>query len=48
MKGQDVWTADLEVIKDEVKVKYETNILQTWDNFKILFQIYYTTKKDKV
>ncbi|MGY3716235.1 AAA family ATPase [Sutcliffiella cohnii] len=39
---------DLEQIKEEVKVKYETNILQSWNNFTILFQIYYADKKLKV
>ncbi|MED4019158.1 AAA family ATPase [Sutcliffiella cohnii] len=39
---------ELEQIKDEVKVKYETNILQSWNNFTILFQLYYADKKQKV
>ena len=40
--------ADLEEIKNEVKVKYDTNILQAWNNFTILFQLYYFNKKNKV
>jgi 5-methylcytosine-specific restriction enzyme B len=38
----------LEEIKNEVKVKYETNILNSWNNFTILFQLYYADKKAKV
>jgi 5-methylcytosine-specific restriction protein B len=40
--------ADMEEFKDQVKVKYETNILQAWNNFTILFQLYYADKKQKV
>ncbi|QTC41523.1 AAA family ATPase [Bacillus sp. V3] len=39
---------ELEEIKNEVKVKYETNILNSWNNFTILFQLYYADKKGKV
>ncbi len=39
---------ELEDIKNEVKVKYETNILNSWNNFTILFQLYYADKKAKV
>ncbi|MGJ7922200.1 AAA family ATPase [Neobacillus sp. LXY-4] len=39
---------ELEEIKDEVKQRYETNILQSWNNFSILFQLYYFDKKKKV
>ncbi|WP_187444773.1 AAA family ATPase [Rossellomorea vietnamensis] len=39
---------ELEEIKEEVRVKYETNILNSWNNFSILFQLYYTDKKAKV
>jgi len=39
---------ELEAIKNQVKVKYETNILQAWNNFTILFQVYYADKKQKV
>jgi 5-methylcytosine-specific restriction enzyme B len=39
---------ELEEIKNEVKVKYETNILNSWNNFTILFQLYYADKKAKV
>jgi 5-methylcytosine-specific restriction enzyme B len=39
---------ELEVIKNKVKVRYETNILNSWNNFSILFQLYYADKKEKV
>lgn len=39
---------ELEEIKEQVKVKYETNILNSWNNFTILFQLYYFHKKGKV
>jgi 5-methylcytosine-specific restriction enzyme B len=39
---------ELEEIKNEVKVRYETNILNSWNNFFILFQLYYADKKAKV
>ncbi|MFC7785510.1 AAA family ATPase [Rossellomorea sp. GCM10028870] len=39
---------ELEEIKNEVKVKYETNILNSWNNFTILFQLYYADVKAKV
>jgi 5-methylcytosine-specific restriction enzyme B len=39
---------ELEKIKNEVKVKYDTNILNSWNNFTILFQLYYAEKKAKV
>jgi 5-methylcytosine-specific restriction enzyme B len=39
---------ELEEIKDEVKQRYETNILQSWNNFSILFQLFYYDKKKKV
>ncbi|MDQ1002639.1 5-methylcytosine-specific restriction protein B [Neobacillus niacini] len=39
---------DLEEMKDQVKVRYETNILHAWNNFTILFQLYYADKKQKV
>jgi hypothetical protein len=35
-------------IKNRVKVEYETNILKSWNNFTILFQLYYSNKKKKV
>ncbi|WP_191566339.1 AAA family ATPase [Metabacillus idriensis] len=40
--------SEMEDIKNQVKVKYETNILQSWNNFTILFQLYYANKKKKV
>lgn len=39
---------DLEEIKAEVSRKYDTNILHSFDNFKILFQLFYEDKKEKV
>lgn len=48
LQGQDVTIADLEEIKNDVKTEYETNILHSWTNFTILFQLYYFDKKDKV
>ncbi|MGM8366364.1 AAA family ATPase [Virgibacillus sp. W0181] len=38
----------LENIKDEVSVLYDTNILNSWNNFTILFHLFYYNKKDKV
>ncbi|MBU8852450.1 AAA family ATPase [Bacillus sp. FJAT-26377] len=35
-------------IKEQVKERYETNILKSWNNFTILFQLYYANKKQKV
>jgi 5-methylcytosine-specific restriction enzyme B len=48
LESGSVSIAELEEIKDEVKVKYETNILNSWNNFTILFQLYYADKKVKV
>ncbi|OCA86005.1 hypothetical protein A8F94_14260 [Bacillus sp. FJAT-27225] len=39
---------EMEEIKEDVKQRYETNILQAWNNFTILFQIFYFDKKKKV
>ncbi|MFS8629802.1 MAG: hypothetical protein LOD92_01230, partial [Bacillales bacterium] len=39
---------DLENIKSEVSRQYDTNILRGWNNFNILFHIYYEKMKDKV
>jgi 5-methylcytosine-specific restriction enzyme B len=39
---------ELEEIKNEVKIKYDTNILNSWNNFTILFQLFYADKKTKV
>ncbi|MGI2328151.1 AAA family ATPase [Planococcus sp. YIM B11945] len=38
----------LEAIKEEIRVKYDTNILNSWSNFSIMFQLYYLNKKKKV
>src|SRR5690606_1108097 len=39
---------DLENIKSEVSRQYDTNILRGWNNFNILFHIYYEKMKEKV
>lgn len=38
----------LESIKNNVNKEYDTNILQSWNNFRILFQIYYDYYKQRV
>jgi 5-methylcytosine-specific restriction enzyme B len=48
IESGSVTIEELEEIKNEVKVKYETNILNSWNNFTILFQLYYADKKAKV
>lgn len=40
--------ADLEEIKSEVSAQYDTKILQSYNNFTILFHLFYHDKKDKV
>lgn len=40
--------SELEEIKERVSVKYETNILKSWTNFTILFELFYMDKKLKV
>ncbi|MCZ8534213.1 AAA family ATPase [Psychrobacillus psychrodurans] len=40
--------SDLEDIKERVSVKYDTNILKSWTNFTILFELFYMDKKLKV
>lgn len=44
----DATIEDLENIKNQVKDQYDTNILQAWNNFSILFELYYLDKKEKV
>lgn len=44
----DVTIDDLENIKEQVKVQYDTNILNSWNNFSILFELFYMDKKEKV
>ncbi|WP_338452567.1 AAA family ATPase [Niallia oryzisoli] len=39
---------ELEKLKNEVNERYETNILQAWNNYFILFELYYADKKEKV
>lgn len=43
-----VTITDLEKIKNEVKDAYDTDILKAWNNFTILFQIYYAHRRKKV
>ena len=38
----------LEQIKETVNLRYDTNILQSWSNFYILFELYYINLKEKV
>ncbi|MHA6252205.1 AAA family ATPase [Oceanobacillus sp. CAU 1775] len=40
--------ADLETIKSEVSNEYDTEILKAWNDFTILFHLYYHDKKDRV
>lgn len=40
--------SDLEKIKAEVSKEYDTNILQSYNNFTILFHLFYHDKKGKV
>ncbi len=40
--------SELEEIKERVSVKYDTNILKSWTNFTILFELFYIDKKLKV
>lgn len=39
---------DLENIKNKVSIEYDTNILHSWNNFTILFYLFYHDKKEKV
>jgi 5-methylcytosine-specific restriction enzyme B len=48
IESGSITIAEMEEIKNQVKIKYETNILQAWNNFTILFQLYYFDKKKKV
>lgn len=48
LSGNPLSIDELERIKEEVNVKYETNILHVWNNFRILFQIYYVQIKDRI
>ncbi|KSU85171.1 AAA domain (dynein-related subfamily) [Fictibacillus enclensis] len=48
IESDSVSLAEMEDIKNQVKVKYERNILKSWNNFTILFQLYYANKKQKV
>ncbi|WP_139377040.1 AAA family ATPase [Halobacillus hunanensis] len=48
LDGKDVTIDDLERIKAEVKVQYDTNILHSWTNFTIMFQLFFYHKKQKV
>ncbi|WP_156291359.1 AAA family ATPase [Oceanobacillus salinisoli] len=48
IQGISVTIDDLEEIKEEVNNKYETNILKSWNNFTIMFQLFYHFRKFKV
>ncbi|WP_216830317.1 AAA family ATPase [Alkalihalobacterium elongatum] len=48
IESKSISLEEMEEIKEQVKVKYETNILNSWSNFSILFQLYYADKKLKV
>lgn len=48
IKSESVKITDLEGFKTEVSQLYDTNILQSYDNFTILFHLFYYDKKDKV
>lgn len=48
LENGSVKISDLNAIKEEVRVKYDTNILNSWSDFSILFQLYYFDKKKKV
>jgi 5-methylcytosine-specific restriction enzyme B len=48
IENGNISIAEMEEMKDQVKVRYDTNILQAWNNFTILFQLYYADKKQKV
>jgi hypothetical protein len=39
---------EMDEIKKQVKEKYDTNIVKSWTNFTILFQIYNSDKKQKI
>ncbi|WP_052343590.1 AAA family ATPase [Bacillus massiliigorillae] len=39
---------EMEEFKNQVKQRYDTNIMQSWNNFTILFQLYYYNTKQKV
>ncbi|MEH7415028.1 AAA family ATPase [Neobacillus drentensis] len=48
IESGSVSLSEMEQIKDQVKIRYDKNILQAWNNFTILFQLYYADKKQKV
>ncbi|WP_121615363.1 AAA family ATPase [Virgibacillus halodenitrificans] len=48
LTNNELTVDDIEHIKEEISSQYDTNILQAWTNFTILFQIYYDSIKEKV
>ncbi|MDN5304382.1 MAG: 5-methylcytosine-specific restriction enzyme [Fusobacteriaceae bacterium] len=48
LNGNKLTLELLNQIKAEVADKYEKNILRSWNDFSILFSLYYLEKKDKV
>lgn len=48
LEDQEFTIADLETLKNEIKKDYDTNILQSWNNFSILFFIYYEHIKKSI
>src|SRR5690625_1756718 len=48
LENQPFTIADLETLKNEIKQDYDTNILQSWNNFSILFFIYYEHIKKSI
>ncbi|TLS36999.1 AAA family ATPase [Pseudalkalibacillus caeni] len=48
IENKKLTVEDLEQIKEQVNNEYDTNILHSWSNFTILFQIYYQPIKAKI
>ncbi|MBX0314656.1 AAA family ATPase [Planococcus glaciei] len=48
LESGSVSIKEMEAIKEEIRMKYDTNILNSWSNFSVLFQLYYFDKKKKV
>lgn len=48
LENDDVSIETLEKIKTDITSQYDTNILQSWVNFSILFPIYYNAQKGKI
>lgn len=48
LNNQTIVLEEIEQIKNEVSRQYDTNILQSWKNFTILFPLYYDSIEEKV